>query len=190
MWDGALDPAFVKDSSWHNSAKLRVAESDFNVGAITVWTHKVSSIDNSLSVAWILDWTILWNDLSDYGSVIVEITEGLFGRDDFLPVLLVEREVEDSLGALRGIWSVPNDNVVIHVGNFRCISNIIAIKVFELHVHWNVVSIWALLSSDLLEANTGYFDPCSTRRRTGLWSQGVDKNGLIVREGVLDVTLV
>jgi len=190
VWDSALDPAFIKDGSWDNSAELRVTESDFNVGTISVRTHEVSSIDNSLSTARILDWAILRNDLSDDGSVIVEITEGLFGGDDFLPVLLVEREVENSLGALCCIWSVPNDNIVIHVSDFRCISNIITVKVFELHVHWNIVSIWASFSSDLLEANTGNFDSCPARRRTGLWSQGVNKNRLIVCEGVLDVALV
>ena len=85
---------------------------------------------------------------------------------------------------------MPNNDVVIHISDFGYISNILAIKISKLHIERNIGAVWSGLTSNLLETYTRDLNSCPASCWTRLWSQGMDKDVLVVCKCILNITFV
>ena len=107
-----------------------------------------------------------------------------------MPLLLVERDIQDGFGVCHGFGCPEDKGIVVDFCDFLYFTELGAIHVLKFGVQWDIVSNSSIIILELLEADATYFNASIARGRTGLRMQIVNEHCLVIGESVLDVAIM
>ena len=142
----------------HNRAEVLVTKPHNYVVAVVFGALEVAACQNGSLIVRALHWAELGRDSSDHWRVVVQITVCSLGRDDRLPLLLVEGEHQNGLGTCGSLGCVEYKGVVVDVLDLLHIANLLASSVLKLSIKGDIITQCAIISLELLEAETAHLN--------------------------------